>query len=120
MIIHSPFTQSFAQVSLVEMSSYTTGSGKNEKRVAQFTVKAKAWDETLGGFQFDLRLAELLADRFNDKWGKSSKGKGKDVRAFHKAMAKIRAQVSEFPYNCVMWYVAGWLSMCARSVTRPY
>jgi hypothetical protein len=39
------------QVSVVEMGSYTQGSGKNEKRVAQFTVKSKAWDETLGGFQ---------------------------------------------------------------------
>lgn len=134
------------QVSLVEMSSWTTGSGKNEKRFASLTVKAKAWDQTLGGFQvrvkvcmrfggravcvpcvavrrcllacspatvfppvpspsllpatmpmttqqFDLRVAELLADRFNEKWAKG-KGKGQDVRAHHKAMAKIRAQVS--------------------------
>ena len=51
-------------------------------------------DEHLGGFQLDLRLAELLADKFNEKW---HKGKGKvkkeDIRGFPKAMAKIRAQV---------------------------
>jgi len=36
----------------------------------------QAWDSTLGGFQFDLRIAEVLADRFNEKWRKG-KGKGK-------------------------------------------
>ncbi|TFJ83042.1 hypothetical protein NSK_005667 [Nannochloropsis salina CCMP1776] len=84
------------QVSLVEMSSYVTGRGSNEKRFAHFTVRAKAWDTTLGGFQFDLRVAEVLADRFNEKWRKG-KGKGKDVdvRRHPKAMAKLRAQAKK-------------------------
>ncbi|KAM3567637.1 hypothetical protein VYU27_010222, partial [Nannochloropsis oceanica] len=55
-----------------------------------------AWDSTLGGFQLDLRVAEVLADRFNEKWRKG-KGKGKDVdvRRHPKAMAKIRAQAKK-------------------------
>lgn len=62
--------------------------------------------------QFDLRVAELLADRFNEKWAKTSKGKGKDVRAHHKAMAKIRAQARACICPSVRWslcYVGeGW------------
>jgi molecular chaperone DnaK (HSP70) len=54
-------------VSVVQYSSFEVSGGK---RVGVFEVKAKAWDAHLGGFRFDLRLAEFLADKFNDKWAK--------------------------------------------------
>ena len=93
----------------MEFSSFTVGSGSNERKVATLEVKSKAWDEHLGGFQFDLRLAELLADRFNAKWTKGA-GKGKDVRSFPKAMAKLRAQAkkvgrSHSPARCLVTLV---------------
>ena len=37
-------------------------AGKN-KSIGQFEIVGKAWDASLGGFAFDVRLAELLADR---------------------------------------------------------
>jgi hypothetical protein len=43
------------QVSVVQYSSYTVGSGSHEKRIGMLEVKSKAWDEHLGGFRFDLR-----------------------------------------------------------------
>lgn len=41
------------QVSLMEFNSTMSGSGSNAKRIGNFQVKAKAWDETLGGFQVE-------------------------------------------------------------------
>ena len=34
------------------------------KSIGQFEIVGKAWDASLGGFAFDVRLAELLADRY--------------------------------------------------------
>ncbi|CAK4970296.1 unnamed protein product [Aphanomyces euteiches] len=74
------------QVSLVEYTSRIVPDGfKKNKTVIDFEVLAKAWDETLGGSQFDLRLADKFADEFNTKL------KGEDIRKIPRAMAKLRA-----------------------------
>ena len=92
---------SSVQVSIVVFSSTTVKetSTKN-KTVSQFEVVGKAWDTHLGGFSFDVRLAELLADRFNEAWVKKASKKGKvevdpkdyDVRKFSRPMARLRAE----------------------------
>ncbi|ETW09024.1 hypothetical protein H310_01493 [Aphanomyces invadans] len=75
------------QVSLVEYSSRIVPDGfKKNKTVIDFEVLGKAWDDTLGGSQFDLRLADKFADEFNTKLKK-----GDDVRQVPRAMAKLRA-----------------------------
>jgi molecular chaperone DnaK (HSP70) len=63
--------------------------GKN-KTIGQFEVIGKAWDSSLGGFSFDVKLAELLADRFNQVWAKKSGGAGKDLRDFVRPMTRLR------------------------------
>jgi hypothetical protein len=45
----------------------------------QFDIIGKGWDASLGGFAFDVRLAEMLADKFNIAWNKKASGKGKDL-----------------------------------------
>jgi molecular chaperone DnaK (HSP70) len=58
------------QVSVVTYSSYVVKEGGKNKTIGQFEVIGKAWDSFLGGFTFDVKLAELLADRFNAVWSK--------------------------------------------------
>jgi molecular chaperone DnaK (HSP70) len=45
-----------------------------------------------GGFNFDLKIAELLATRFNEVWGKKASGKGKDLRDFVRPMTRLRLE----------------------------
>lgn len=91
---------SSVQVTLVTFSSTTVKetSTKN-KTVSQFEVVGKAWDTHLGGFSFDIKLAEMLADRFNEAWVKKASKKGNlvnkadyDVRKFIRPMARLRLE----------------------------
>jgi hypothetical protein len=47
-----------------------------------YSYIGKGWDSSLGGFAFDVRLAEMLADKFNINWNKKASGKGKDLKNF--------------------------------------
>ena len=77
------------QVSIVTYSSYMVKEGGKNKTIGQFEVIGKAWDSSLGGFSFDVKLAELLADRFNQVWAKKG-GAGKDLRDFVRPMTRLR------------------------------
>lgn len=77
------------QVSVAELSAQVVPDGfKKNKTVSSFQMLANAWDESLGGAKFDLRLAEHLADKFSAKIGE-------DVRQLPRPMAKIRAQAKK-------------------------
>lgn len=77
------------QVSIVTYSSYPSKEGGKNKTVGQFEVIGKAWDTSLGGFSFDVKLAELMADRFNAIWAKKG-GAGQDLRTFVRPMTRLR------------------------------
>jgi molecular chaperone DnaK (HSP70) len=64
---------SSTQVTVVTYSSYVVKEGGKNKTIGQFEVVGKGWDSSLGGFHFDVRLAELLADRFNIAWNKKAR-----------------------------------------------
>lgn len=83
------------QVSIVTHSSYTTKEGGKNKTVGQFEVVGKGWDSSLGGFYFDVRLADLLANRFNEVWQKKKSGMGKDVRNFNRPMTRLRLEANK-------------------------
>ncbi|KAI9980623.1 hypothetical protein PInf_009926 [Phytophthora infestans] len=73
------------QVSIAEFSSQVVPDGfKKNKTISTFQTISNAWDESLGGAKFDLRLAEHLAKEFSDKIGE-------DIRKVARPMAKIRA-----------------------------
>lgn len=77
------------QVSIVTYSSYLAKEGGKNKTIGQFEVIGKAWDSSLGGFSFDVKLAELMADRFNAIWAKKG-GAGQDLRNFVRPMTRLR------------------------------
>jgi hypoxia up-regulated 1 len=83
------------QVTVAQYSSQMVKEAGKNKTIGQFEVVGKAWDASLGGFNFDVRLAELLADRFNAAWGKKASGKGKDLRDFNLPMTKLRVQANK-------------------------
>jgi len=83
------------QVSIVTYSSYLTKDAGKNKTVGQFEVVGKGWDSSLGGFNFDVKLAELLADRFNEAWGKKASGKGKDLKDFFRPMTRLRLEANK-------------------------
>jgi len=62
---------------------------KNSKNLTQLAVRAKAWDETLGGSEFDLRVAKYLAEIFNEQ--NDLKG-DKAIQNFARPMARIRKE----------------------------
>jgi hypoxia up-regulated 1 len=64
---------SSVQVTIVTYSSYIVKEGGKNKTIGQFEVVGKGWDSALGGFNFDVRLAELLASRFNEAWNKKAR-----------------------------------------------
>uniref|UniRef100_A0AAV1V1S3 Uncharacterized protein n=1 Tax=Peronospora matthiolae TaxID=2874970 RepID=A0AAV1V1S3_9STRA len=77
------------QVSIAAMSSQVVPDGfKKNKTVSTFETLSNAWDESLGGSKFDLRLAEHLATEFSQQVGQ-------DIRTVPRAMAKIRAQAKK-------------------------
>lgn len=83
------------QVTIVTYSSYTVKEAGKNKTVGQFEVLGKAWDASLGGFNFDVRLADLLATRFNEIWSKKASGKGKDLRDFVRPMTRLRLEANK-------------------------
>jgi len=81
---------SATQVSVVRYSNYTTKEMGKNKTVGTFEVLGKAWDSTLGGEQFDLRVLAKLEDSFKDKTG-IVLDKAKD----YKPLGKLRAQAQK-------------------------
>jgi len=87
---------SSVQVSVVKYHSYAVKDGGKSKNVGQFEVLGKGWDRSLGGFNFDVKLAELLADKFNTAWSKKKNyPKDGDLRNFVIPMTKLRAQANK-------------------------
>merc|ERR1711871_750075 len=66
------------------------------------------WDGNLGGFEFDMIIADMLADKFNEIWAKKKKDSG-DIRDITRPMARLRTEAkkikevlsanSEFPFK---------------------
>lgn len=83
---------SSVQVTIATFSSYTAKELGKNKTTSQFEVIGKGWDRSLGGFNFDVKLAELMATRFNEVWGKKKSGKGKDLRDFVRPMTRLRVE----------------------------
>lgn len=83
------------QVSVVTYSSYGVKEAGKNKTIGQFEVLGKAWDSSLGGFNFDVQLANLLANRFNEVWGKKASGKGKDLKDFYRPMTRLRIEANK-------------------------
>ena len=61
---------SATQVTITTYGAYSGKENGKNKSIGIFEVNAKAWDEHLGGTDFDLVLTELFADEFNAMWGK--------------------------------------------------
>lgn len=83
------------QTTIAQYSSQTVKEGGKNKTIGSFEVVGKAWDSSLGGFNFDVRLAEMLAERFNAGWQKKASGKGKDLKDFNLPMTKLRLQANK-------------------------
>jgi len=81
------------QVSIVTYSSYVVKEGGKNKTIGQLEVVGKAWDDSLGGFHFDVKLAELLANKFNAIWNKKNH-KG-DVKLFSRPMTRLRLEATK-------------------------
>ncbi|MCO5583506.1 hypothetical protein L7F22_037417 [Adiantum nelumboides] len=75
-------------VALVYYSAYVTKEFGKNKTVNQFQVKEVSWDASLGGLTMESRLLEYAVDLFNKEIGG-----GIDLRAFPKALAKLKKQV---------------------------
>ena len=56
------------QVTIAQYSSQVIKEGGKNKTQGNFEILSKAWDSSLGGFNFDIKLAELLAEKFNTIW----------------------------------------------------
>lgn len=83
------------QVSIVTYSSFVVKEAGKNKTIGQFEVIGKAWDSSLGGFSFDVKLAELLADRFDAIWSKKASGAGKTLRDFMRPMTRLRIEANK-------------------------
>jgi len=83
------------QVTIVSYSTQNVKEGSKNKTVGQFEVVGKSWDASLGGFNFDVKLAELLAARFNEVWQKKPSGKDKDLRNFVRPMTRLRIEANK-------------------------
>ena len=94
-VIYYNMGASAVQVSIATYSSYQVKEAGKNKSIGQFEVVGKAWDASLGGFAFDVRLAEMLADRFNLGWNKKASGKGKDLRDFVRPMTRLRVEANK-------------------------
>lgn len=91
---------SSTQVTIVNFTSLVVkDTSTKNKTISQFEIIGKAWDSHLGGFSFDIALAEVLADRFNEAWiKKASKGgvkvdpKDFEIRKFTRPMTRLRLE----------------------------
>jgi hypoxia up-regulated 1 len=73
------------KVSVVEFASTVN---KKNKTVGSLTIKGVAWDEELGGVNFDACVADYLVDSFVKEHPKQ----GKTLRSSERGMAKIRKE----------------------------
>merc|ERR1711988_605149 len=80
------------QVTVVKYSSYTIKEAGKNKTIGQFEVVGKAWDSDIGLSFIDVKLAEILADRFNALWAKKKSYKGEDIRDFVRPMTRLRTE----------------------------
>jgi len=71
------------------VAKYTTTNG-----VPKVTVQAVAWDAELGGKQFDIRLAEYLADEFDKQTGFKIRENLKSYTKLLTAATKAKMQLS--------------------------
>ena len=95
-ILYYNMGASAVQVSVVTYNSYVTKEAGKNKTIGQFEVVGKGWDENIGGFNFDVKLAELLAERFNEVWSKKkSYIKGDKVQAHNGPMTRLRTQATK-------------------------
>lgn len=83
------------QVSIVTYSSYVVKEAGKNKTIGQLEVVGKAWDSSLGGFNFDVKIAELLANRFNEVWNKKTKGQQNDLKEFYRPMTRLRLEANK-------------------------
>lgn len=52
----------------MQVSIFTFGPKKiKDRNVGKIIVRGKGWDANVGGWWFDLKLVDVLADRFNKK-----------------------------------------------------
>ena len=91
-VLYYNMGSSSVQVTIVTYSSYNIKEAGKNKSIGQFEVIGKSWDSSLGGFNFDVKIAEMLAQRFNEIWGKKASGKGKDLRDFSRPMTRLRVE----------------------------
>ncbi|XXQ38963.1 Hsp70 protein [Plasmodiophora brassicae] len=75
-------------VTVVKYSAYNVKSGLSNQTIGQFEVLGSAWDESLGGQAFDLRLTDMLAARVQEQAKKA--GYDDDIRSSLRTMAKLR------------------------------
>eukprot|EP00903_Cladosiphon_okamuranus_P014439 g13397.t1 len=74
----------------IQATIVTFGPKKiKDRNVGKLTVRGKGWDATVGGWWFDLKLTDVIADGFNAKWGKG------DVRDFPRPMGKMITQATK-------------------------
>lgn len=94
-VLYYNMGSSHVQVSVVTYSSYLVKEAGKNKTIGNVEVVGKAWDSSLGGFNFDVKLAELLANRFNEVWGKKASGKGKDLKNYPRPMTRLRLEANK-------------------------
>eukprot|EP00010_Vexillifera_abyssalis_P001096 CAMPEP_0201560938 /NCGR_PEP_ID=MMETSP0173_2-20130828/78527_1 /ASSEMBLY_ACC=CAM_ASM_000268 /TAXON_ID=218659 /ORGANISM="Vexillifera sp., Strain DIVA3 564/2" /LENGTH=908 /DNA_ID=CAMNT_0047975403 /DNA_START=31 /DNA_END=2755 /DNA_ORIENTATION=- len=75
------------KISLVQFSQVPKSSRSNQT-VPQIQVLSTAWDQTLGGREFDYNLAQHYASKANEMLGAKI---GRDIRDDPRAMAKLLA-----------------------------
>lgn len=80
--------------SFVTFSAYDVLDGKKNKTVESFEVKAVAWDEFLGGHDFDARLAKLMGEQFDEQHQK--KNDGVSVFDSPRAMARLLKEAERY------------------------
>jgi hypoxia up-regulated 1 len=85
------------QVTIVNYSSYLVKESGKNKTIGQFEVLGKAWDETVGGFNFDLVIADMLADRFNELWNKKNAASDakKSIKDYARPMTRLRLEANK-------------------------
>ncbi|CAB1098258.1 HSP70 [Ectocarpus sp. CCAP 1310/34] len=74
----------------IKVTIVTFGPKKiKDRNVGKLIVRGKGWDASVGGWWFDLKLADVFAEGFNAKWGKG------DVREFPRPMGKMITQATK-------------------------
>ncbi|RYY86981.1 hypothetical protein EON63_04805 [archaeon] len=73
---------------------------------------------TIGGFNFDMKLTDLLASRFNEAWNKKASGRGKDVRDFFRPMTRLRLEANKVMVYSVWYIVYGVFMVCSTISTN--